>query len=58
MSRVHLALIDLNGGLGRVDGGICFLTRANNTGAVIIEEQNGVYGSRSEAANLQRALHR
>jgi len=39
-------------------GGVCFLTRANNTGAVVIEEQNGVYGSRSETANLQRTFHR
>jgi len=39
-------------------GGACFLTRANNTGAVVIEEENGVYGSRFEAANLQRTVHR
>jgi beta-ribofuranosylaminobenzene 5'-phosphate synthase len=38
--------------------GICFLTRANNTGAVVIEGRNGVYGGRSEAANLQRTVHR
>ena len=38
--------------------GFCFLTRANNTGAMVIEEQNGVHGSRPEAANLQRAIHR
>ncbi|MFC1714374.1 hypothetical protein ACFL6S_11960, partial [Candidatus Poribacteria bacterium] len=39
-------------------GGTCFLTRANNTGAVTIEEENGVYGSRFEAADLQRTVHR
>lgn len=39
-------------------GGICFLTQPNNTGAVVLEEQNGVHGSRSKAANLQRAFHR
>jgi beta-ribofuranosylaminobenzene 5'-phosphate synthase len=38
-------------------GGICFLTRANNTGAVVIEERDGVYGSRSETAILQRTVH-
>jgi len=39
-------------------GGACFLTRANNTGATVIEEENGVYGSRLEAADLQRTVHR
>ncbi len=39
-------------------GGVCFLTRANNTGAVVIEDQNGVYESRLETANLQRTFHR
>lgn len=33
--------------------GICFLTKANNTGAMMIEDQNGVYGSSSEATDLQ-----
>ena len=39
-------------------GGVCFLTQPNNTGAVVIEEQDGVHGSRSEAANLQGTFHR
>ncbi len=39
-------------------GGACFLTRANNIGAVTIEEENGVYGSRVEAADLQRTVYR
>jgi beta-ribofuranosylaminobenzene 5'-phosphate synthase len=38
-------------------GGISFLTRANNTGALVIEERNGVCGSRSESADLQKAVH-
>ena len=37
-------------------GGICFLTRANNTGATITEEENGLYASRSAATDLQGAL--
>lgn len=37
--------------------GTCILTRANNVGAVTVEEDNGIYGSRFEAANLQRAAH-
>ena len=37
----------------------CFITRANNTGASIIEEEiHGVYGDRPETENLQEALHR
>jgi beta-ribofuranosylaminobenzene 5'-phosphate synthase len=39
-------------------GGTCFITQANNTGALIIEDDNGVYGSHPEAAKLQRTLHR
>lgn len=34
------------------------LGRANNNGAVVIEEENGVYGSHFEAADLQRTVHR
>ncbi|MGQ9609626.1 MAG: beta-ribofuranosylaminobenzene 5'-phosphate synthase [bacterium] len=37
----------------------CFITKANNTGATIIEEDfNGFYGDRPETADLQEALHR
>lgn len=36
--------------------GICFLTKARNSGAAIIEDRNGVYGSRSETADIQRAF--
>jgi beta-ribofuranosylaminobenzene 5'-phosphate synthase len=39
-------------------GGVCFLTKANNTGAVVIEGQNGVYGNRPETADLQRTVYR
>lgn len=39
--------------------GYCFITKANNTGAIIIEEDiNGIYGDRPETADLQEALHR
>jgi len=37
--------------------GYCFLTRANNSGAMVIDEDiNGVYGCCPETANLQKAL--
>jgi len=39
-------------------GGTCFITQANNTGATILEDENGVYGSRFETADLQRAIRR
>jgi len=36
--------------------GYCFLTRANNTGAMVIDEER-IHGSRPETANLQRSFH-
>lgn len=36
-------------------GGYCFLTRVNNSGATIINE-NGIHGNRSKTADLQRAF--
>ncbi len=37
----------------------CFITKANNTGATIIEEEiNGIYRDRPETADLQEAIHR
>lgn len=37
-------------------GGYCFITRANNTGAIIINEER-IHGSRFETENKQRAFH-
>ncbi len=37
----------------------CFITKANNTGANVIEEEfNGIYGDRLKTADLQETLHR
>ena len=36
-------------------GGYCFLTRANNFGATVIDD-DGIYGSRLETANEQRSF--
>jgi beta-ribofuranosylaminobenzene 5'-phosphate synthase len=36
-------------------GGYCFLTRANNFGATVIDD-DGIYGSRPETANEQRSF--
>jgi len=36
-------------------GGYCFLTRANNFGAAVIDD-DGIYGSRPETADLQRSF--
>jgi len=38
-------------------GGFCFLTKPNNIGATIIEDQNGFYGSRSKTTDLQRTIY-
>ncbi|MBD3181891.1 hypothetical protein GF312_06345 [Candidatus Poribacteria bacterium] len=38
-------------------GGTCFLTKANNTGTLIIEDENGFYEDRSEKTDLQRAVY-